>query len=322
MEAGKVFLGGTTAGPDYRQKVIPLLKTKYFNPVVADWNDEARALEAQEKENCGISLYVITPFMEGVFSIAEIMEDSITRRPKRTILCILDNYAGKSFPHTNSLKALSEMAAKYGTETYTTIEDCARAVNQMAFLTVAGDQYLFYNKWLSLKKLEGPTGEYVYSHEERCDGQIVVVMPFRKRAAGGGEEILVRMEYTPSWGTDKLHLSCITGGVDEGEEFLGAAMRELKEESGFEVEPEDMISLGMCHGSKSSDTVYHLFAVDVSGMEGSGNVGEAPVDPNEKKSYNTWMTDITKAEDPLLMAVHARWSVRPSVKNTIESFRW
>jgi hypothetical protein len=68
MEAGKVFLGGTTAGPDYRQKVIPLLKTKYFNPVVADWNDEARALEAQEKENCGISAIENTPSMKGVIT--------------------------------------------------------------------------------------------------------------------------------------------------------------------------------------------------------------------------------------------------------------
>ena len=322
MDASKVFLGGTTAGPDYRQQLIPLLNAKYFNPVVADWNEEARAAEVLEKDNCGIALYVLTPYLSGVFSVAEVVEDSITRRPKRTILCVLDGFAGKSFePHVaRSIKALSELVAKYGTPTVTNLTDCGKAVNYLAYMVKPGDQYLFFNKWLSLKKLMGPTGEYVYSHEERCDGNIVVVLPFRT-AENKGSEVLARMEYTPCWNADELNLSSITGGVDKGEDAATAAVRELYEETGYQVQLEDMVSLGTSYGVKSSDTIYHLFAVNVSDIEGSGN-DEVAKDKNEKKSYNTWITNLEGVVDPLLYTVHTRWLALPQDTDAIEAFRW
>ncbi len=42
MNYGRVFLGGTCAGPDYRNEFIPLLKCDYFNPVVTDWDEKAQ----------------------------------------------------------------------------------------------------------------------------------------------------------------------------------------------------------------------------------------------------------------------------------------
>lgn len=36
----KVFLGGTCNESTWREKLIPMLKIDYFNPVVKDWKSE------------------------------------------------------------------------------------------------------------------------------------------------------------------------------------------------------------------------------------------------------------------------------------------
>lgn len=116
----EVFLGGTCANSTWREELIPQLEIDYFNPVVDDWNDEAYQLELEKRETCDLILYVITPLMEGVYSIAEVVDDS-NKRPNKTILCILDN------DHTDekgdvtwtegqrkSLNAVEEMVGKNG----------------------------------------------------------------------------------------------------------------------------------------------------------------------------------------------------------------
>ena len=58
----KVFLGGTCNESTWREELIPLLKTDYFNPVVEDWTPECQAEEERQKnEECNYQLYVITP---------------------------------------------------------------------------------------------------------------------------------------------------------------------------------------------------------------------------------------------------------------------
>ena len=92
----KVFLGGTCNESTWRQKLIPMLKIDYFDPVVDDWNEECYQRELKERENCDFCLYVITPKMMGVYSIAEVVDDS-NKRPKKTILCVLPNDGEESF---------------------------------------------------------------------------------------------------------------------------------------------------------------------------------------------------------------------------------
>ena len=47
---------------------------EYFNPVVDDWTPECQAIEEYEKnDRCNVHLYVITPEMQGVYSVAEII---------------------------------------------------------------------------------------------------------------------------------------------------------------------------------------------------------------------------------------------------------
>jgi len=85
----KVFLGGTCNNSTWREKLIPQLKIDYFNPVVKDWKPEDQEKELQERENSDFVLYVLTPRMSGVYSIAEVVDDS-NKRPDKTIFCVLE----------------------------------------------------------------------------------------------------------------------------------------------------------------------------------------------------------------------------------------
>jgi 8-oxo-dGTP pyrophosphatase MutT (NUDIX family) len=324
MNQSKVFLGGTTKGPDWRPNLIELLKCEYFNPVVKDWNAEAQTLEKQAKEDCGLSLYVITPFMEGSFSIAEMVEDSITRRNGRTVVCLLDNWQGKTFePHVaKSLAAVLDMIGKYGCHIVNDLQQCAGILNSLA-TQVPEEAYLLKNKWLSLKKLFGPTGEYVISHEERCKGHIVAVLPYVPDSVGQESYVIARQEFTPPWSQSELKLSSITGGVDEGEEPVVAAARELFEETGMKAPVELFHDLGTVHGAKSSDSVYHLFTVDVSPFlkDFKEVTGE---DANEQRAHN--VTLVPQSENPtiadtILHSLLYRWE-RKSDMASVSKFQW
>lgn len=71
----RVFLGGTCGESDWRGSLTPELEKlgiEYFNPVVPDWTPECIEIENREKnELCNTHLYIITPEMKGVYSIAE-----------------------------------------------------------------------------------------------------------------------------------------------------------------------------------------------------------------------------------------------------------
>lgn len=73
----RIFLGGTCAETTWRDELIEGLKNydcEWFNPVVKNWTPECQAVEEDEKNNkCNVHLYVITPEMIGVYSIAEII---------------------------------------------------------------------------------------------------------------------------------------------------------------------------------------------------------------------------------------------------------
>lgn len=121
------------------------------------------------------------------------------------------------------------------------------------------------DEWLELRETETPTGPYTYSHEIRCDGKIISILPYR-RAGRDAYEIGIREEITPCWGEERS-LSSVTGGVDKGEEPKAAAKRELFEETGYDVDVSKIKELGTCRGTKSSDTVYYLFGVDLTDAE-------------------------------------------------------
>lgn len=73
----RMFLGGTCSGDPWRETLIPELDKlgiSYFNPVVEDWTPECVYIENQEKETkCDCELYILTPSMKGVYSVAELV---------------------------------------------------------------------------------------------------------------------------------------------------------------------------------------------------------------------------------------------------------
>lgn len=112
----KVFLGGTCNNSTWRDELIPKLKIKYFNPVVNDWTPECQEEEERQKnEECTIHLYVITPKMKGVFSIAEVVESAIDKHD-RCIFCYIDKDGEDEFDKAQkkSLDAVGNMVTKHG----------------------------------------------------------------------------------------------------------------------------------------------------------------------------------------------------------------
>lgn len=126
----KVFLGGTCNGSEWRETLIPLLKCDYYNPVVPDWTPECMEEELKQRAMADYNLYVITPKMTGVFSIAEAIDDS-NKRPYKTILCILEDDDGLEWtPHQfKSMSQVCRMASVNGVEVFNTLGAVARFLN-------------------------------------------------------------------------------------------------------------------------------------------------------------------------------------------------
>lgn len=126
----EVFLGGTCVGPDYRKILIPKLKIKYFNPVTDDWNEKRQLIEIEKRKTCDILLYVITPYMEGCYSICEVTDDS-NKRPHKTVLCALREFEGKKFSD-NEWRSLSRVAStvlENGATVFYNLDDVASYCN-------------------------------------------------------------------------------------------------------------------------------------------------------------------------------------------------
>jgi 8-oxo-dGTP pyrophosphatase MutT (NUDIX family) len=184
------------------------------------------------------------------------------------------------------------------------------------------------DEWVSLRRIvarELGIHGYVYSHETRCAGRIAVVMPFRMRETGllvdddvpeVVLEVLLREEVTPCWHTTEPQLSGITGGWEDGDDLgcLFTAIRELWEEAGYRVHPKDMVDLGTCRGTKSTDTVYFLWGVDLTDVEKTGD-GSGDGSELEARATNRWVlhTDVIEAVDPTAHVARNRlmaWLVR------------
>jgi len=114
----KIFLGGTYACTNWRDNLVDNLNQTIglFNPVVSDWTEEARNKETEEKTNrCNIHLYVITSAMKGVFSIAEVVQSSLTTG-KITILHVQPE--GFSEGELKSLNAVVDLVKTNGGISY------------------------------------------------------------------------------------------------------------------------------------------------------------------------------------------------------------
>ena len=134
-------------------------------------------------------------------------------------------------------------------------------------------------------------------------------MPCRKNSSGV-IEYLGRFETCPPHGNE-LKLCSITGGYDNADKFSlkQCAINELYEEAGYQVSPKYLIDLGTVYESKSSDTVIHMFAIDMDLADvkkveaiGDGTKGE-------EGAYCDWISkyDAITCNDPLLITMVTRF---------------
>ena len=126
----KVFLGGTCAESKWREYIIPQLKCNYFNPVVDDWTIECQSIEEAEKLICNYHLYVITPKMKGVFSIAEAVNDSKDLKEK-CIFCITKEKEDIDFSigEMKSLKATENLIKNNGATICNSLDEIVEFLN-------------------------------------------------------------------------------------------------------------------------------------------------------------------------------------------------
>jgi len=117
---------------------------------------------------------------------------------------------------------------------------------------------LFQNKFLAILDQDG----YTYVHEVRCNGVIVVLLPYR--TDGAELRFLARLEICPAHGPEMERCS-ITGGLEPNKTVVETAQLELWEEAGYQVELAELIPLGHVRPSKAMDTTAYLFGVDVTG---------------------------------------------------------
>lgn len=129
----KVFLGGTVNNSEWRKYIIDRIKIDYFDPIVDDWNEESQERERLERENCDFVLYVITPKMTGVYSIAEVVEDSI-KRPQKTLFCILNEDDENEFTEHQykSLNQVKEMVIRNSARTFNSLDEIIQFLNYFA----------------------------------------------------------------------------------------------------------------------------------------------------------------------------------------------
>jgi hypothetical protein len=126
----KVFLGGTCNESTWRDRLIEMLKIEYFNPVVDDWTPDCMAEEVRQRELCDCCLYVITPEMTGVYSIAEVVDDS-NKRPDKTVFCVL-NDGRFTDGQMRSLNSVGEMVKRNGGRFFLSLGEVANHLNMRA----------------------------------------------------------------------------------------------------------------------------------------------------------------------------------------------
>ena len=127
----KVFLGGTMNDSTWRVELISDLKIDFFNPIVDIWDENAQLNEIKEKELCDFLLFVITPLMTGVYSIAEVV-DASNKTPEKTILCVMESDDGKEWTKSqrSSLNAVENLVHSNGAFVFKSLEETTSFLNQ------------------------------------------------------------------------------------------------------------------------------------------------------------------------------------------------
>ena len=145
----KVFLGGTCAESKWREYLIPKLKCDYFNPVVPDWTPECQAREEEEKKICSHHLYVITPKMKGVFSIAEAVYDALNLPMGGCVFCVTKEEDDRDWTkgELKSLDATAKLINDNGGVVLNSLDEVAEYLNQFSYESIVEEKDMYKSKF-------------------------------------------------------------------------------------------------------------------------------------------------------------------------------
>lgn len=126
----KVFLGGTCNQSLWRNDFIKDLKLDYYNPAGVVWTAEMIKEEIKQRQESDFCLYVITPKMDGVYSIAEVIDDS-NKQPGKTLFCYLPVDGDQTFTpaQIKSLEQVAEMVKRNGAYYFKTLPEIIDFLN-------------------------------------------------------------------------------------------------------------------------------------------------------------------------------------------------
>lgn len=159
---------------------------------------------------------------------------------------------------------------------------------------------LFANKFLSLRAYRG----YTYMHMDRSDGHLIVVLPYRQLGPDTFR-FLSHVEICPAH-SDAPDRYSITGGAEKGVSYTKQAVIEVREETGYDIHEAELMSLGIVRPSKQSDTVAHLYAVNMAGKTAGEITGDNSYWERDTKAQ--WLSEheALQVVDPLFITSIAR----------------
>lgn len=135
------------------------------------------------------------------------------------------------------------------------------------------EESLFKSKWIEVLRRDN-----WFEFSRNTHGNGVAVLCFKNQSdISEFPRILLRIENNPAHG-GFIHTS-VTGTIEDGLTSVETAIKEVKEETGYEITTSDLTPLGWVYPSKFSDYKQYLFAADltdkISGeIEGDGTFGE------------------------------------------------
>lgn len=167
---------------------------------------------------------------------------------------------------------------------------------------------LFKNKWFSVIERESDNGSMMTGLEPSHDG--IVVLPYTTNEIGEIDLFGIIYECNPLR-PDGFWNTCITGGIDDNEDALEAAKRELFEESGYEQRDDDKWSyLGNLFVSKLVDSELSCFAVDITDIKIKNKKGDGTKNEELSKFNLVSLDKLILEEDCYILSMLMKFYVK------------
>jgi len=130
----RVFLGGTCNGSTWRDKLIPMLKIDYFNPMIhtGSWGEREQRIERMEKDSSNFLLYVITPLQGGFTSFVESVEMNwYLEKHQIIVLCVLEKDGGRRWTNhqRKSIEYVKRIVENNGGVVLNNLDEVAKYLN-------------------------------------------------------------------------------------------------------------------------------------------------------------------------------------------------